>query len=160
MGMSLYEITDKSALLMELLEDGEIDNQTYEDTLESLDADTKVENICKVIRNLEAKAEACKTEKDRLAAKQKTAENGVARLKESLLNYMLTVDKKKIEAGTFTVSTSVSKSVEVLYEDMLDEKFFIPQPDKIDKTAITKAIKAGEEVAGAQLVEKPYIRIK
>lgn len=157
---SLYELTQNAAVLQELLESGEIDEKTFNDTLEGMDIDTKVENICKVIRNLEAKASACKAEKDRLAAKEKAANNGVTRLKESLLNYMLTVDKKKVEAGTFAVSKGTSKSVEIIYEDMLDEKFFIPQPDKIDKTAITKAIKAGEEVAGARLVEKPYVTIR
>ena len=157
--MTLYELTQNAFALQELLESGEIDEQTFSDTLEGMDIDTKVENICKVIRNLEAKAAACKAEKDRLAAKEKAANNGVIKLKESLLNYMETVNKKKVEAGTFSVSKCISKSVEIIYEDMLDEKFFVPQPDKIDKTAITKAIKAGEEVAGANIVEKPYIRI-
>lgn len=157
---SLYELTQNAAVLQELLESGEIEEQTFNDTLEGMDIDTKVENICKVIRNLEAKAAACKAEKDRLASKEKTANNGVARLKESLLNYMQTVDKKKVEAGTFSVSKGISKSVEIIYEDMLDEKYFVPQPDKIDKTAITKDIKAGEEVAGARLVEKPYVTIR
>lgn len=157
---SLYDLTQEAAMLQELLESGEIDDQVFNDTLESMEIDTKIENICKVIRNLEANEAACKAEKERLAAKEKAAKNGVARLKENLLNYMLTLDKKKVEAGTFTVSTSVSKSVEVIYEDMLAEKYFIPQPDKIDKAEITKDIKAGVEVSGARLVEKPYVRIK
>lgn len=156
---SLYEMTQDAAMLQELLESGEIDEQTYADTLDSMDIDTKVENICKMIRNLEAKAAACKVEKERFAEKEKAASNGVARLKESLLTYMLTVDQKKVEAGVFTVSKRASKSVEIDYEDMLDEKYFIPQPDKIDKTAITKDIKAGVEVSGARLVERPYIVI-
>lgn len=157
---SLYELTQEAAYLQELLESGEIDEQVFNDTLEAMDIDTKIESICKVIRNLEAAATAYKTEKDRLAAKEKTANNGIARLKESLLNYMLTVNKKKVDAGVFTVSTRMSKSVEVIYEDMLDEKYFVPQPDKIDKAAITKDIKAGEPVTGAKLVERPYVAIK
>lgn len=147
-------------MLQDLLEAGEIDEQTFRDTLESMDVDTKIENICKMIRNLDANATAYKAEKDRLAAKEKAANNAIVRLKESLLNFMLTTDKKKVEAGVFTVSKSVSKSVEILYEDMLDEKYFIPQPDKVDKTAITKDIKAGIDVAGAKLVEKPYVTIR
>ena len=157
---SLYELTQDAALLQEMLENGEIDEQVFNDTLDGMDIDTKIENICKVIRNLDANATAYKAEKDRLAAKEKAAKNGIERLKESVLNYMLTVNKKKVEAGVFTVSSGVSKSVEIIYEDMLDEKFFIPQPDKVDKTAITKAIKAGEEVSGARLVEKPFVTIR
>lgn len=157
---SLYEITNEAAILQELLEGGEIDEQVFTDTLESMGADTKIENICKVIRNLEAKAAACKAEKDRLYAKEKAANNGVVRLKESLLNFLNTVNKKKVEAGTFSVSKGTSKSVEIMYEDMLDEKYFIPQPDKIDKATITKDIKAGVEVSGARLVEKQYVTIR
>lgn len=157
---SLYELTQDAAMLQDLLEAGEIDEQTFADTLEAMDVDTKIENICKMIRNLDANATAYKAEKDRLAAKEKAANNAIARLKESLLNFMLTTDKKKVEAGVFTVSKSVSKSVEILYEDMLDEKYFVPQPDKVDKTAITKDIKAGVDVAGAKLVEKPYVTIR
>lgn len=157
---SLYELTQDAAMLQDLLESGEIDEQVFKDTLEAMDVDTKIENICKMIRNLDANATAYKAEKDRLAAKEKSANNAVARLKESLLNFMLTTDKKKVEVGVFTVSKSVSKSVEILYEDMLDEKYFVPQPDKVDKTAITKDIKAGVDVAGAKLVEKPYVTIR
>ena len=157
---SLYELTQEAAVLQDLLESGEIDEQTFNDTLDAMEVDTKIENICKMIRNLDANAAAYKAEKDRFAAKEKAASNAVARLKDSLLNYMLTVDKKKVEAGLFTVTKSTSKSVEIDYEDMLDAKYFVPQPDKIDKTAITKDIKAGIEVSGARLVEKPYVVVK
>ena len=157
---SLYDITQDVWELQELLESGEIDEEVYRDTVEGMDVETKIENICKVIRNLEANAAAYKAEKDRLAAKEKVANNGVARLKESLLAHMLTLNKKKAEAGVFTVTTSESQSVEVIYQDMLDEKYFIPQPEKIDKAAILKDLRAGVEIAGAQITKKPYVRIK
>lgn len=157
---SLYELTNDALALQEMLESGEIDEQTFNDTIEALDVDTKIENICKMIRNLEADATAYKAEKDRLAAKEKSANNAVDRLKENLLNHLLTLDKKKANAGTFTVSVGKSKSLNVIYEDMLPEQFFIPQPPKIDKTGITKAIKAGENIVGAELVEKPYVTIR
>ena len=138
---SLYELTNDALALQEMLESGEIDEQTFNDTVEALDVDTKIENICKMIRNLEADATAYKAEKDRLAAKEKTANNAVDRLKENLLNHLLTLDKKKVSAGTFTVSVGKSKSLNVIYEDMLPEQFFIPQPPKIDKVGITKMVR-------------------
>lgn len=157
---SLYDLTNEALALQEMLESGEIDEQAFKDTLEAMDIDVKIENICKMVRNFEADAAAYKAEKDRLAAKEKTANNAVSRLKDSLLMYMTALDKKKVEAGTFTVSVGTSKSVQVVYEDMLDERFFIPQPSKIDKKAITDAIKAGEDIFGAELVEKPYVTIR
>ena len=65
---SLYELTLQAQYLQELLESGDIDETAFADTLEAMDVDTKIENICKVIRNLDADAKAFKEEKDRLAA--------------------------------------------------------------------------------------------
>lgn len=158
--MNLYEITGAEMALQAMLESGEIDEQAYSDTIDGLNAEGKIENIIHVIKNLEAHAAACKEQKDIFAAKQKAAENGVQRLKDSILQHMQALDKKKVDAGLFTVSKSVSKSVEIFKEDALDEKYFIPQPPKIDKTAISNDIKAGIDVTGAQIIEKPYIRIK
>lgn len=158
--MTLYELTQDALALKELLDSGEITDEIFNDTLEAMEIDTKVENVCKMIRIFEAKAEVCKKEKDRLAANEKAATNAVKRLKDSLTNYMQTTQKKKIEAGTFTVTQCSSQSLEILYEDMIDEEFLIPQPCKIDKTGITKAIKEGREIAGAVLVDNPYIRIR
>lgn len=157
---SLYELTQGVQQLQDLLELGEIDDQVFRDTLDAMDIETKVENICKVLKNLQAQADMYKAEKDRLAERQKTAENGVKRLKDSLLAYMQVTNHKKVQAGVFTVSKSSRQSVEVLYEDMLPDEFLIPQPAKVDKTAITKALKAGEAVAGAEFVTNEFVTIR
>ena len=158
--MNLYQLTGAAMQLQEMLEAGEIDKAVYDDTLEGLDIDTKVENICKVIRNLDAQAKAFKEEKDRLAEHEKVAKNGVTRLKESLLMYMQACDKKKLDAGTFTVSRSKSTSVKIFDETGVPEEFLVYQPATIDKTAVAKAIKAGQVVAGAELEEREYVRIR
>lgn len=158
--MNLYEMTQDAVALRTLLESGEIDEEIYRETLEAMDIETKVENICKMIKTFEAEAEAFKHEKERLAGREKTATNAVKRLKDSLLYHLTEIDKKKVEAGTFTVTKSSSESVEILYEDMIDEEFLIPQPCKIDKTGIKKALKEGREVAGATIEKKPYVTIR
>jgi hypothetical protein len=158
--MNLYELTANAAYLQQLLEDGDIDEQTFNDSLESLMIDDKVENICKVIRNLEVQAAAFKEEADRLAKKKKTVENGVDRLKESLVNLLQTTKAKKITAGLFTVSLGSTKAVEVMDETALPDCYLTPQPPKVDKTGIGAALKAGEEVPGAALKENYHVRIK
>ena len=157
---SLYELTQYAAQLQNLLESGDIDEQTLNDTLEAMDIESKVENICKVIRNLEASAEAFKQEKDRLASKQKVAENGVQRLKDSLLSFMQVRNTPKVTAGLFTVSAGKTKAVEITDESKIPASFKVPQPDKVDKTALGKELKAGAEIEGAILVEREYVRIK
>ncbi len=157
---NLYELTQNALALQEMFEGGEIDEQVLADTLEGMGLNEKVENICKVIRNLDAKATAFKEEKDRLAKRQSECENGVKRLKNSLLECLTSLDKQKIEAGLFTVSKSKTKSVKIINESELDEFFLKPQPPKIDTTGISKALKSGIEVKGAELVDSEYIRIR
>jgi hypothetical protein len=143
-----------------MLEVGEIDQQTFDDTVEGLDIDSKIESYCYVVRNLEAQAEAFKKEKDRLAERERIAKNGIERLKANLLMCLQAVDKKKVDAGTFTVSRSVSKSVKIFDETGIPEEFLVYQPAKIDKTSIAKALKEGKVVAGAEFEEKENVRIR
>lgn len=157
---SLYELTKDVMYLQDLLESGDIDEQVFKDSVEGMCIDDKLENICKVMRNLESKAAAYKAEIDRMNARKKTLENSVQRLKDSMLNYMLVSNAKKVEAGLFTVSLGQSKSVYVWDEARLPEEYLIPQPAKVDKTAISKALKAGESVDGAEFAESPFVTIR
>jgi hypothetical protein len=121
--------------------------------------DYKVESICKVIRNLEAQATVFKDEEERLAKKRKVAENGVKRLKDSLLNFMQVTSNKKVSTGLFTVSLGSSTAVEVIDEDLVPEGYKVYSP-KVNKTSIGADLKAGLEVPGAQLKESYHVRIK
>lgn len=157
---NLYELTQNVLVLQEMLENGEIDDTVYNDTLEGMGVQEKIANICKVIRNLDAKATAFKEEKDRLAKRQAACENGIKRLKESLLTHLNALDKNKVDAGLFTVSKSSSTSVRINDENKIDEFFLEPQPPKINKAEIGKALKNGIKVDGAELVKTEYVRIR
>lgn len=157
---TLYELTQQALVVQEMLMSGDIDEDTFNDTIESLDIDTKVENICKVIRNLDADAKMYKEEKDRLAAKQKTAENGVERLKKLLLFHLKSTNKPSIESGLFKVSKGCSKTVIVEDVKAIPVEFREPQPDKINKAEIKKLLLAGESVTGAELQENEYVTIR
>ena len=157
---SLYEMTQEVMYLQTLLENGDIDEQIYKDTVEAMCVDGKMENICKVMKNLEAQSAAYKAEEDRMAVRRKTLENGIKRLKESMMTYMVMADTKKVEAGLFKVSLGTSKSVSIWDETMLPEEYLIPQPAKVDRAAISKALKAGEDVTGAELVESNFVTIR
>lgn len=157
---SLYELTQDVMYLQRMLEDGDIDEQTYKDSVESMCVDGKMENICKVIRNLEAQASAYKAEIDRMSARKKTLENSVQRLKDSMLTYLVATNEAKVQSDLFTVSVGKSKSVHVWDETLLPEEYLTFQPAKVNKAAISKALKEGEEVAGAELVENQFLSIR
>lgn len=158
--MNLYDLSCQMAQLQEMLETGSIDEQIYKDTIESLDVETKVTNICAAIRNLQGIAEMFKAEKDRLAARQQTAENGVKRLKESLLNYMLITDQKKIKKGLFSVSVGNSEKVIITNSKEIPEQYLIEQEAKVNLTEIKNAIKAGNKVSGATIETNSFLTIR
>lgn len=136
-------------------ETGEITNTQDLDKLE-IERDTKIENIALWIKNLSADVEAYKREKESFATKEKTAKNKIESLK-NYLNFIL--QGQKFKSDRVNISFRKSENVEVS-NNFNDERFLIPQEPKIDKTAIKKALKDGEEIAGAMLIERQNIQIK
>ncbi len=157
---TLYELTGQAAQLMELLEAGEIDEQTVQDTLDSMMVPEKLEDYGMVIRQLTADVEDYKREKDFFAEKQKRAENTIEHMKKTLAEYLATTQQKRVQAGRFVFTGSVSKSVDVFNLAAVPAEYMQPQPPKVDKASIRKALLAGETVAGAALIETPYCVIK
>ena len=158
--MTLYEMTETANYLYRLLEDGEIDEQTVEDSLEGLGVGDKLEDYCKVIRQFEADKEAYKAEKDRFAAKEKSAGKAIDRLKKAVADYMEVAGKTAQKCGVFDVKIARSKAVSIVDESQIGQAYLIPQPPKIDKAAIRAELMSGGEVAGAVLQINTSLRIK
>lgn len=158
--MNLYTLTGAALELQNMLEIGEIDEEVYQDTLENLEIDKKMENICAVIRNLEAEAIAFKEEKDRMAARQKTAENGIKRLKISLLNHMTVTNQNKVKAGLFNISVGRTEKVIVTDQEQIPKEYLIPQESKVDLATIKKLLKDGETINGVTIESNNHIRIR
>lgn len=157
---TLYELTAQAAELYDLLQAEEIDEQTFNDTLEGMGAEEKIESYCKVIKQLQSDADMFKGEIDRLTARKKTAENGVERMKNALLTFLFITGKDKVKAGSFAVSTATTQAVQITDENKIPFKFRITQPPKIDKIGIKNALKAGELVNGAELIDNKGVRIR
>ena len=158
--MTLYEMTTQASELYELLQSEEIDEQVFLDTLEAIGTEEKIESYCHVIKELQGDFEKFKAEADRLTARMKTAKNGIDRMKDSLLTFLRLSGQSKVKAGTFTVSIGTSKQTNILDEQLIPTEFKTPQPDKIDKTAIKKAIESGQAVNGAEKKKKESVRIR
>ena len=159
--MTIYEI-DQAIMECVDLETGEIIDTEQLDKLQ-MEREEKLENIACWIKDLNAEAEAIKTEKQILANRQKVAENKAESLKKYLA-YAL--DGKKFSTAKCAVSFRTTESVEVTAEGlenlMRDGKddlltYKTPEPNK---TAIKQAIKDGLNVAGVQLVQNTSTIIK
>lgn len=158
--MKLYEMAEAAKELYELLQNDEIPEEAYFDTLEGLGTNEKVESYCKIIRQFEADAEAFKKEKQRLADKQARCENNCVRMKKSLLDFLNASGQKKINTGLFTVSKTISHAVNITDEKLIPKEFLKIQPPKIDKIALKSAISGGLNVIGAEVITNENIKIK
>ena len=158
--MTLYEMTTQAQALDELLQNEEIDEQVFNDTLEAIGIEEKIEGYCHVIKELQGDFDKYKAEADRLAARMKTIKNGVDRMKDSLLMFLKATGQSKTKSGTFAVSIGTSEQTNIIDEALIPIEFKTPQPAKIDKTAIKKAIKSGATVTGAEIIINESVRIR
>jgi replicative superfamily II helicase len=159
--MKLYELAQNYAQLMEMAE--EMESDALVDTLEALqDAiEDKVENIAKLIKNLEADAKIIKEEEQRLADRRRSIESKVARLKEYLQEQLEVAGLQKVKRATITVAIQNNPpSVEIADEKLIPSEFMIPQNPKIDKQAILERLKNGEMVPGCSLKQTKGVRIR
>lgn len=160
---TLYDIeSEQLRIFNELTENGGELTEELEAALRlnAENFEAKAEGYIKAIRNNLSDAEAYKAEMERLAAKKKTAENTAKYLKERLQEGMQIMGEEKRKVGTFSLRLSTSKAVEVTDMEALDEKYLVFAEPKVNKTAIKDAIKAGEEVKGAMLVENVSVVIR
>lgn len=158
--MNIFEMTVAANQLYDLLTSGEIDEQTFNDTLQAMGTEEKLESYCKVIRQLEADAEMLKAEKERIEKKKKTVDNSIDRMKKAVMEFMKAQGTTKSSAGTFTVALSTSKAVNILDESKVPVRFLVEQAPKIDKSSIRAELMSGAEIEGCELQINEGVRIK
>ena len=158
------------ALLYELegiyaqLQDMELDDETFQDTLDSInfqeDLENNIDYFVKMYKNSLADAEACKREKDTFAEKEKRNKAKADKFKEYIKRALEISNVKKVDTGKFKVSLRKSKKIEILDEtkiplDYMKEKHEWT-PNKVE---LAKVLKAGVEIEGAALVENESLQV-
>ena len=156
---NLYEIDEKILECVANCIDPDTGEIVSNEQLEALQMErqTKLENVALYIKNLKADAAMYKAEKQAFAERQAAVEKRAESLSEWLKNAL---DGQKFKTEKAEVSFRKTQKVEILdiwdlNEDLL--KYSDPTPDK---AAIKRAIKAGEEVKGAKLVDDISMTIK
>ncbi|EOU1808227.1 siphovirus Gp157 family protein [Clostridium perfringens] len=165
--MKLYELTQNYRNLESLLDNlGEQEGLTVEMIHGALgqvedDINTKIENTCKVIKEIEADSIGIDEEIKRLSALKKQKENAVKKLKEYVEFEMNGIGLNKVEGKLFKISFRKSKVVKVLDETKIPKEFIkVKTTESISKTDLGKALKSGEIIEGAELVENKTLQIK
>ena len=124
-----------------------------------MERNAKLESVALFIKGLEAEASAIRTEERSLAERRSIKEKKVERLRDYLTRSMETFGDKKLETPRVALSFRRSEQVDVFDESMLPNRFCKTKTTP-DKAAIKKAIKDGETVDGAILVERQNLQIK
>lgn len=125
----LYELQGIYAQLSAM----DLDDETFQDTLDSIDFQSDLENnieyFVKMLKNTQADIEMYKNEKETFYKKQKQAEAKAEKYKDTIRLAMDLSQKKKVE-----------------YKPM--------------KAEISKALKSGIDISGVELIETESLQVK
>lgn len=159
---TLYELQNEFLELLSLAEDPDVDPVAFKDTLEGLEGEIeyKADGYAKVIRQLEASADAVDKEMKRLQGMKKLFEGNIKTMKESLQSAMEVTGKKKFKTNLFSFNIQKNPpSVVIDKEDDIPPEYLKIKTEP-DKTAIKEALNAGEVIEFAHLEQAETLRIK
>lgn len=163
--MKLYELSQNFRNLQQVLENAGEDENLKELVINSMkglecDLSTKVENIVRLIKNLQAEVEALKAEEKRLAKERKTRENKIENLQGYLFDTISGLEKREVKGGIFTVSIKKNPPKAIVEDLNAIPKQFIVNTPSVDKKMIKEALKNGEIIEGAKLVQDESLKIR
>lgn len=158
---TLYQIQSDYMELLDMAGDPEVDEQTLLDTLEGIKGEfaEKVENYCKVIRQVEADGKALKEEADRLKERANTCTSKAKAMKEAIKKAMVETGNTSIDAGLFKLKVVNNGGTCALKTKDITEipKEFIKMVPQIDTDAVKgylKTLPEGVECAWAWYEER------
>lgn len=169
--MKLYEISQGMAEVEALILEEELDADQAADLMDQMNDlfSDKVQDITRLIGNLEMKARAIKGEEERLVelvesakSRRKSLEHRVDWLADYIQRHMEANQIKKLEYPEFIVSV-VNRTPVVRINDLEvvpDDYIKVKTSVVADKVKIREAIKDGKSIPGAELLENKGLRIK
>lgn len=163
--MNLFDLNDNYRKVEALFEDGaDVSEQALEDTLESIGEarDTTLDHIAFLIERNTAKGDFYAKKIKELQLAKKSAENAVDRLNTYMTQAMDDAGLKELQTENHVLKPCNYKaSVVVDDASVIPEQYMVTKTTVApDKTAIYKAIKAGEDVPGVHTKPNRKTRIK
>lgn len=164
MKLTLYEIQLEFIQLAETIisnggEVTEFESEALQINKENLQ--NKAVNYGFVCKQLEAENEMIDVEIKRLSALKTARTRTIDKLKDTLSAAMQIYELEEVKTPIIKINFRKSESVEIYNMSQLDQRFVVEKvtlsPDKI---LIKSAIKAGEDVTGARIIEHKNLQIK
>ncbi|AKS73659.1 siphovirus superfamily [Staphylococcus schleiferi] len=159
---NIFEINEKYLEVLEMANQ-DVGPQIIEDTLESIESELheKIDNTIGLKRSVDGDVDVIDKEIKRLQDIKKQKQNLSDRLKQILQDMLDQRDLQKYRTPTnYIYKRKNAPSVYVTNESLLDKSYFIQQEPKLNKKQIKEDIKAGIEVAGAELRDSESLVIK
>lgn len=165
--MKLYELEMKYREALDKLpvdaETGEILDEQAMTALETVQGDLK-DKLCSVAaysKELVAEADAIKAAYASMQAREKALRNRADWLKHYARETMIRAGLQKAESPFCRVSIGKPlQKVEIYDINLVSVQFLKPQAPKADLVKLKEALKAGERVMGARLIDgEPVLRI-
>lgn len=166
MSKPLFQLTNEFLALLDMADTGdEADQQAFIDTLESLAGDIKdkVISCACVCKSLEHQADVIESEEKRLAARRKSVEGNIKRLKDSMQKGMEAAQLRQVKSNLLTVTIQKNQPKVILDESVPPEKMpkeFTRTEVLASRQAIGEALKAGQKLDFAFLETSESIRIR
>lgn len=164
--LTLYAIADNFLADIRKMEEADLDDQTFADTLEAIsgDLEEKAKAVAMFARNLEASAEAIKQAEKQMSDRRKALENKADKVRQYLLENMLKTGISKIDCPYFSLSVRKNPpAVEIIQQDMIPMEYFdippMPAP-QLNKNRLKDDLKNGVIVDGAKLTQGHSLQIK
>lgn len=161
--MKLYEIANELREIESLIDSGEVEFETFFDTIEALDCqfDEKIQNCCALIAENSGYVDSLDEQIKRLQSLKKTHTARTESLKSYVRTQMLLSGRTRVK-GVFDVSIGKpSLQVNIYDEAALPDCAFEMVKKVLSKTEIKHMIEAGEITTGAAIIEgEPRLTIK
>ena len=143
---SLYELTESYQILMDMVYDPEVDEQTLRDTMEGLwgEIEDKADGYAKILTGMKADMEALKEEELRLNARRNALKIRSQWLKDNLEANMRAIGKTKFKTALFSFNIQKNGGLQPLVIDgLIDDipgRFLIQQDPIPNNEAIRKLL--------------------
>lgn len=143
---SLYELTESYQILMDMVYDPEVDEQTVKDTMEGLwgEIEDKADGYAKILAGIKSDIETLKEEEIRLNARRRALETRSQWLKDNLEANMRAIGKTKFKTALFSFNIQKNGGLQPLVIDgLIDDipgRFLIQQDPIPNNEAIRKLL--------------------
>lgn len=162
--MTLYELTGAYLDIQKAVYDPDFDQESAEAALADItDAlEEKADNYARIIKQLDADADAIAEEIRRLSARKAMLDNRADWLKGHLQAAMTATGKLKFKTPFFSSGIQKNPPSVVLDAglDAIPEEYLVQQDPKVDKKAIGAILKTGEVLPFAHLEQGESLRIR